>query len=80
MNRVQVAYTVEGKVLGGTPVQRDARAHCGILPSPEYLVAEFDVPAEHTELAPADLWPLVGVDVSTAEHKLIVRGSSPSVT
>jgi hypothetical protein len=67
VNRVQVAYTVEGKVLGGTPVQRGARAHCGILPSPEYLVAEFDVPA--------DLWPLVGVDVSTAEHKLIVRGS-----
>jgi hypothetical protein len=38
------------------------------------------VPAEHTELAPADLWPLVGVDVSTAEHKLIVGGPSPSVT
>jgi hypothetical protein len=76
LKRVQVAYTEEGKVLGGTPVQRGARAHCRILPSPEYLLAEFDVPAEHTELALADLWPLVSVDVSTAEHKLTVRGPS----
>jgi hypothetical protein len=70
--RVQVAYTGEGRLLGGTVIRQDARAHCRILPSTEYLVAEFEIPAAHATLDPADLWPRVRIDVSAVEHTLIV--------
>jgi hypothetical protein len=70
--RVQVAYTEAGRLLAGTIIQPDAPAHCRILPSAEHLVAEFEIPAEHSALDPADLWPRVRVDVSGAEHTLIV--------
>jgi hypothetical protein len=70
--RVQVAYTGEGKLPGGTIIREGARAHCRILPSPEYLVAEFEVPAAHATRDPADLWPRVRIDVSAAEHVLTV--------
>jgi hypothetical protein len=73
--RVQVAYTREGRLLGGTVVRQDARAHCRILPASEHLVAEFEIPAAHAMLNPDDLWPRVRIDVSAAEHRLIIADS-----
>jgi len=70
--RVQVAYNGEGRLLGGTIIRQDARAHGRILPSSEYLVAEFDIPPAHATLNPADLWSRVRIDVSAADHVLIV--------
>jgi hypothetical protein len=71
--KVQVAYTGEGRLLGGTIVRQDARAHSRIMPSPEYLVAEFEIPAAHATLDPGDLWPRVRIDVSAADHVLIIE-------
>lgn len=70
--RIQVAYTPEGKLLGGTVIRQDAPAHCRIRPAAEYLVAEFEVPASHASRDPADFWPRVRIDVGAAEHRLVV--------
>ena len=70
--RVQVAYTGAGRLVGGTIIRQDTPAHCRILPSTEYLVAEFEIPDAHATLDPADLWPRVTIDVGPAEHRLIV--------
>jgi hypothetical protein len=72
MMKIHVAYTREGRIVGGTIVQPNTRVRCRILRSPDFSVAEFDVPAKHATLTPADLWSRARIDVSTARHKLIV--------
>jgi hypothetical protein len=71
--KIHVAYTREGRIVGGTIVQPNVRVRCRIMPSSDCRVSEFDVPARHTALTPADLWSRVRIDVSAAQHKLIVR-------
>jgi hypothetical protein len=76
MRRIQVAYSAEGRLLAGAPADDEGPAHARIMPGGGYLVAEFELRPEHRGLAPADLWPLVSVDVSQAEHRVILNPSS----
>jgi hypothetical protein len=71
--RVQVAYTSDGMLVAGMSLEQSGPARCRIAPAEHYTVGEFEIAPEQAGLEPAELWCRVVIDVSQAEHRLLIR-------
>ena len=71
--RIQVAYTSDGRLVGGTSLEQSGPARCRIAPADHYVLGEFELGPEYAALEPAELWGRITIDVSASEHQIVVR-------